>query len=102
MRIASSLIALLLLSVASADEPVKVAPTKTKLLSSQNGRYVFGQISDFRSDQFLLDTATGRLWRIVLRKFKKSGGATDLAEGYTILEPVAFVDEEGNEVLEPK
>jgi hypothetical protein len=42
-----------------------------RVLSSPNGRYVFGQISDFRSDQFLLDTKTGRLWGLVVDKEKK-------------------------------
>ena len=35
-----------------------------KTLSSDNGRFVFGQISGSSKDQFMLDTATGRLWRI--------------------------------------
>jgi len=35
-----------------------------KLLSSPSGRFVFGQISDSAKDQFMLDTSTGRLWRI--------------------------------------
>ena len=34
------------------------------VLSSKNGRFVFGQISDSSKDQFMLDTATGRLWQI--------------------------------------
>ncbi|MBW2064198.1 MAG: hypothetical protein JRJ03_04610 [Deltaproteobacteria bacterium] len=34
------------------------------VLSSAGGRYVFGQISDSSRDQFMLDTLTGRLWRI--------------------------------------
>jgi|GEM_PF-2072038 len=33
-------------------------------LSCPGGRFVFGQISDSRKDQFMLDTHTGRLWRI--------------------------------------
>ena len=37
------------------------------VLSSANGRYVFGQISDSDQDQFMLDTATGRLWRLTKR-----------------------------------
>ena len=37
---------------------------KQEVLSSENGRFVFGQISDASKDQFMLDTATGRLWRI--------------------------------------
>ena len=34
-------------------------------LSSQGGRFVFGQISDYRADQYMLDTQTGRLWQVV-------------------------------------
>lgn len=33
-------------------------------LSSPVGRFVFGQISDSGKDKFMLDTTTGRLWRI--------------------------------------
>ena len=29
------------------------------------GRYVFGQINEYNADQYMLDTATGRLWRLV-------------------------------------
>lgn len=39
----------------------KVEP---KLLSSEKGRFVFGQISDSSKDKFMLDTYSGRLWRI--------------------------------------
>ena len=35
-----------------------------EVLSSNNGRFVFGQISDSSKDQFMLDTLTGRLWQI--------------------------------------
>jgi hypothetical protein len=38
--------------------------SEQEVLSSENGRFVFGQISDSSKDQFMLDTATGRLWRI--------------------------------------
>lgn len=37
------------------------------ILSSINGRFVFGQISDSVKDQYMLDTVTGRLWRITER-----------------------------------
>jgi len=37
------------------------------VLSSMHGRYVFGQISDSAQDQFMLDTVTGRLWRLTKR-----------------------------------
>lgn len=62
------LIALLLLAIPftsfSADQEEK---TKQKTLSSPNGRYVFGQISDGRVDQYMLDTQTGKLWYVVLK-----------------------------------
>ena len=35
-----------------------------ELLCSRNGRFVFGQISDSGKDQFMLDSNTGRLWRV--------------------------------------
>lgn len=35
-----------------------------RALGCPGGRYVFGQISDSEKDQFMLDTVTGRLWRI--------------------------------------
>jgi hypothetical protein len=38
--------------------------SQQKLLSSATGRFVFGQISNSSKDQFMLDTFTGRLWRI--------------------------------------
>jgi len=44
--------------------PTQVAMDKGKVLSAAGGRFVFGQISDSGKDQFMLDTLTGRLWRI--------------------------------------
>lgn len=35
-------------------------------LSSAGGRFVFGMISEYRADTFMLDTQTGRLWQLVL------------------------------------
>ena len=35
-------------------------------LSSDGGRYVFGQVSEFRRDQYLLDTKTGMMWSPVM------------------------------------
>jgi hypothetical protein len=46
----------------SQAPPQKIS--SEKVLSSGTGRYVFGQISDSSKDQFMLDTLTGRLWRI--------------------------------------
>lgn len=35
-----------------------------KVLSQPGGRFAFGQISSARVDQYMLDTATGRLWQL--------------------------------------
>jgi hypothetical protein len=45
------------------------------VLSSQGGRYVFGQISPMRRDQYMLDTQTGRLWQIVTGTYKRDDGS---------------------------
>jgi hypothetical protein len=34
------------------------------VLSTSQGRFAFGQISDSSEDKFMLDTLTGRLWRL--------------------------------------
>lgn len=44
------------------------------VLASPGGRYVFGQISPARRDQYMLDTQTGRLWQIVQTTYKKEDG----------------------------
>lgn len=49
------------------------------------GRYVFGQVNEFAADQYLLDTVTGRLWRLV-----------DTADGGTsVLEAVPYLLPDG-------
>ncbi|WP_448211625.1 hypothetical protein [Colwellia sp. MEBiC06753] len=58
--------------LAHANQPVEVIPPQHKVLGSENGRFVFGQVSSFRSDQYLLDTHTGRMWQIVENKDKQS------------------------------
>lgn len=50
------------------------AKESAKVLSSASGRFVFGQISEYRRDQYLLDTQTGRLWQIVQVNYKKDDG----------------------------
>jgi len=45
-----------------AQQPQK--KSQHKVLFSENGRFVFGQVSDSSKDKFMLDTFTGRLWRI--------------------------------------
>jgi len=49
------------LGLMSAQPPQKPQPN---VLSCPGGRFAFGQISDSSKDQFMLDTLSGRLWRI--------------------------------------
>ena len=44
--------------------PQPQAKEQFSILNSENGRFAFGQISDSGKDKFMLDTWTGRLWRI--------------------------------------
>ena len=62
-----------------------------KTLSCPNGRFVFGQISDSGKDQFMLDTVTGRLWRI------SESGAIGI-----FLKSVPYRDEKGECSVLPK
>ena len=64
-----------------------------RVLSSTNGRYVFGQVSEYRRDQYMLDTQTGRLWKIVSTKAKGADGAET---SYEILEWVPYSSENIN------
>jgi hypothetical protein len=42
------------------------SPNRGNVLRSDNGRFVFGQVSEQTKDQYMLDVQTGRLWRIIL------------------------------------
>lgn len=55
------LVFFIMLSIAAFSQDSVVG-----VLSSQGGRYVFGQISRMREDQFMLDTQTGQLWQMML------------------------------------
>lgn len=81
---------------ALAQEAVRVKPPQNKVLASENGRYVFGQISEFRRDQFLLDTKTGRVWTTVVTK-----GEED-KDGVIVLQPVLFMGLDGKPSLDPR
>jgi hypothetical protein len=53
-------------------------------LTSVGGRFTFGQISDSSKDKFMLDTTTGRLWRI-----------SESGEIGIFLDPVPYRTKEG-------
>ena len=63
---------------------------KGQVLSSAGGRYVFGQISEFRNDQYLLDTQTGKMWVMQSNKDNK-----------LVLAPIFFVSGPGRYTTEP-
>jgi hypothetical protein len=63
------------------------------VLSASGGRYVFGQVSEARRDQYLLDTQTGRLWRPVCMSYDKDDSKKCTG---TVMEPMEFLDAKGN------
>jgi len=70
-KIVTAIVALLIgFSYNVYAEPVEVIPPQNKVLGTNNGRFVFGQISNMRKDQYMLNTQTGRLWQIVQSKDK--------------------------------
>jgi hypothetical protein len=71
--------------------PQKV-PQKSQraVLSSAQGRFAFGQISDSSEDKFMLDTFTGRLWQLSKR--------TDIG---LCLTPIPYRSEDGQCSLLP-
>ena len=62
-------------------------------LATINGRYVFAQISNMRRDQYLLDTQTGKLWRVVCIE---EDPKTPSECGRSVMMPVEFTDQKGN------
>lgn len=63
------------------------------VLSTQGGRYVFGQISEYRRDQYLLDSQSGRVWQVIcVAKDKDDSKQCNL----TALSPMYFTDTKGD------
>lgn len=71
----------------------------SSVLSASGGRYVFGQISQYRRDQYMLDTQTGRLWVSVCLK----GGDQVTGCEVLALQPIAYQNDsfDGYSVLPP-
>lgn len=86
----------------AADDQLKLPATKT--LATPGGRYVFGQISDFRRDQYMLDTYTGRLWQIVARpKLDAQGNpVSGGGEGPQILQIIPYLNVDDSVSVSPK
>ena len=64
-------VALLFLSGAASAQEARKAP---KVLSTEGGRYVLGQISEMGVDKYLLDTKTGRVWQMQMDRTKSKDG----------------------------
>jgi hypothetical protein len=86
--------ALLALCAATAIAQAQTPPAgQVTTLSAPGGRYVFGQISESRRDQYLLDTQTGRLW---VQTCISSGKEDPKQCALTGLMPVYFTDGKGD------
>lgn len=82
-------ISAIVLAMASIAAYAETAMQSFPALGTTGGRYVFGQISDFQKDKFLLDTQTGRVWILVCMDDKG-------AQCWRGLQSVNFIDEAGN------
>lgn len=89
-------------TVAFAADAIKVELPPQKILSSEGGRFVFGQVSDFRRDQFMLDTKTGKLWKVIYSPYKNADGTDVPGDGYAVLSQVIYEDVKGLRSAEPK
>lgn len=86
MKKAFSIFALCMISASAFAQ----STNRPAVLSSGNGRFVFGQISEMARHQYMLDTQTGRLWQIVQTGPNKPDGTLDKDKAYTILDPVPY------------
>lgn len=84
-----------------AADSVKVTPPQNKALTSidPGQRYVFGQISEYRRDQYLLDTKTGRLWQKVCTK---SGEKSSSDDCLAVLQVIPFITPDDKYSLTPQ
>jgi hypothetical protein len=96
------LLTVLVTSYSFAAEPVKVIPPQQKTLSTDGGRFVFGQISEMRRDQYMLDTKTGKLWRTVNMFLRDKEGKALPGEGFLVLEAVLYTDSNEKLSAEPR
>lgn len=82
------LLATLACGSALAQQP-PAPPKPTGVVGVPGGRFAFGQISDFRRDQYMLDTQTGRMWQIVCYPVVKDK-PIDGDNCFKVLEPVLY------------
>ena len=82
-------IAAIALTLASFSTCAETAVQSFPALGSTGGRYVFGQLSEFQKDKFLLDTQTGRVWIMICTDDKG-------AQCWRGFQSVPFMDGNGN------
>lgn len=91
MKYIPSILAVLILGVtARSDSAIADFTNRGQVLTATGGRFVFGQVSEQRADQFMLDTQTGMLWQKVKDK-----------DGSYLLQPVWYLDEFDHKSLSP-
>ena len=82
-----------LCAVAASAQAQAPSAGHVNVLSATGGRYVFGQISESRRDQYMLDTQTGRLWVQTCIASSKEDPKQCAQTG---LVPVSFTDGKGD------
>lgn len=97
-KYAVALLCLFSFGQAAAQDAIKTIPPAQRVLSAENGRFVFGQISDFRRDQYLVDTKTGKVWQKVVTKVGETGKEQEV----TVFEAIYFVGQDGKWYAEPR
>jgi hypothetical protein len=85
-------------AMAQDAKPATRSNPPPQMLQTEGGRFVFGQISEYRRDQFMLDTRSGRLWRIVMVKVGKPGEEQEIQ----LLEAVRYVGPDDKWYLDPR
>lgn len=85
-----------LLTALSSSAAEEIAP---KILASDGGRFVYGQVGAARADQYMLDTKTGKLWQLVQAQRMNSDGATNTT--VMMLKPIPYQDGRSGESPTP-
>lgn len=66
-----------------------------QVLSSTTGRFVYGQIAEYTSQQFMLDTQTGRIWQISKYIPTKADGTPDRENAMDVLTVLPYFEGQG-------
>lgn len=91
---------LAIFSAVAKAEPIEVKPPQQKSLSTTQGRFVFGQISEYRRDQYVFDTATGRLWQKVCAQ--SDSGKSTQDDCIAVLQAIPYIGTDDKWYATPK